>query len=183
MTEEIKDGMSIDEVLRQDRGEEPEIKEDAYTTALDDVREELGIGESIDPVAALLDAPMEDPQDTIRIKRLGTNFTITAITDDKAYERLVDQCTSYVKSRRGGGRTRELDGRRLARLTVAEYCLNPPFKAKHGAEQYEALAAKYGTKEPDTLVDRALLMGEIDLISEAILSLSGFDDEVETAGN
>lgn len=179
---DIRDGMTIDEVLKAE-GDEPEVKADAETTELDDVREELGIGTTVDPISALLDAPAEAPTDTVPISRLGTKFVIVAITDDKAYDRLVDQCTSYVKNRRGAGRTREVDGRRLARLTVAEYCTSPPFKAKYGADGYEALAAKFGTKEPDTLVDRALLMGEIDLINERILTLSGFDDDLTVAGN
>jgi len=177
------EGMTMDEAIKADSEITEVIDADAEITEMDEVRAELGIGETVDPVAALLDAPSEAPTETVTIKRLNTKFVIQAITDDKAYDRIVEQCTSYVRNRRGGGRTREVDGRRLARLTVAEYTLSPPFKAKNGVDAYEALAAKFGAKEPDTLVDRALLMGEVDLLAEHILALSGFDDEVEMAGN
>lgn len=158
-----------------------EIETDEELDALDEVRGDLGIGAGVDPLSALLDAPLEAPTATVFLKRLGATFTVMAITDDRAYDRIVERCTKFVKNRRGGGRTREVDGRRLGRLTVAEYCVEPGFTPKYAG--YEALSAKFGTKEPEDLVDRALLMGEVDLLADKILDISGFDDEVETAGN
>lgn len=183
------DGLTIKEAVAQVAGtpeqvvDIEEVETDEPLDEMDEVRGDLGIGENVDPLSALLDAPLEPPTDTVLLKRLGAAFEVQAITDDQAYDRIVDRCTKFVKNRRGGGRTREVDGRRLARLTVAEYCVNPSFVPRHNLQQYEALAEKYGTKEPEDLVQRALLMGEVDLLADKILDLSGFDDEVETAGN
>ncbi len=185
------DGLTVAEALAQtsDDGlpeqivDIEEVETDEPLDPMDEVRGELGIGEGVDPLSALLDAPLEPPTDTVPLKRLGASFTVQAITDDKAYDRIVERCTKFVKNRRGGGRTREVDGRRLGRLTVAEYCINPSFTPKHNLKQYEALVEKYGSKEPEDLVERALLMGEVDLLADKILDLSGFDDEVDTAGN
>lgn len=183
------DGLTVTEAAAQVAGTPEQVVDieeeltDEPLDELDEVRGDLGIGEGVDPLSALLDAPLEPPLDDVVLKRLGAAFTVMAITDDKAYDRIVERCTKFVKNRRGGGRQREVDGRRLARLTVAEYCINPSFTPKHDLKQYEALSAKYGTKEPEDLVARALLMGEVDLLADKILDLSGFDDEVETAGN
>ncbi len=181
MPEEYE-GMTVDEAVKAEGGS-PDIEIDAEVSPMDEVRDEMGIAENVDPLSALLDAPTEAPTDQVLLKRLKAEFTVVAITDDRAYDRIVERCTRYVKNRRGGARTREVDGRRLSRLTVAEYCINPSFIPKHNQAQYEALVEKYGATEPEDLVDRALYMGEVDLLADAILTLSGFDDEVETAGN
>jgi hypothetical protein len=177
------EGLTIDEALRVERGESVAEATSDEVSELDEVRAELGIDASVDPLSALLDAPLEPPTEEVRIGRLNALFVVQAITDDAEYDRIVERCTSYVKSRRGQGRTREVDGRRLARLTVATYCVKPSFTPKYDKAEFEALASKFGTREPEDLVKRALLMGEVDLLADKIMTLSGFDDEVETAGN
>ena len=176
------EGKTVDEALAALEGEDKIVEGD--DTPMEAVRAELEIGDSVDPLTALLDAPLEAPTAEVYIKRLGAHFTVQAITDDREYERLVEQCTSYVRARRGQGRTREVDGRRLGRLTVANYCTSPAFHRRHGQAEFEQLAGKFDTEEPDVLVDRALLMGEVDLLADKILDLSGFEDDgVETAKN
>lgn len=175
----MEEGQTIEEALR---GEEESEVQVIGKDPMDAVREALNIGEGVDPITALLEAPKEAPEDKVYIPRLKAWFTVEAILDDKLYDQLVERCTKLVKQRRGGTR-REVDGRRLARLTVAEFTVNPPFKSARGQEGHDALAAKYGTREPEDLVARALLIGEIDKIAEKILDLSGFEDEVDTAGN
>lgn len=182
------EGLTVADAIAKERSKDndvvlDEVVVDEPVLPMDEVREELGIGEAVDPISALLDAPEEAPTSRVFIKRLNAWFDIEAITDDRAYDRIVDRCTKIVKNRRGGSRSRELDSRRLARLTVATYTVNPAFSPGRDVKGYEKLAARYGTNEPEDLVDRALLMGEIDLITDAIMSLSGFEDEVETAGN
>lgn len=174
------EGKTIDQVIEE---EGQTIEVEGEITEIELVRDELGISEKIDPLGALLDQPDEAPTTEVYLKRLGTSFTVQAITDDRAYDKLIERCTIYRKNRRGGGRTRDLDGRRLSRLTVAEYTIEPAFHRRNGQESFEALSARFGSSEPEDLVDRALLMGEVDLLADAILELSGFDDEVETAGN
>lgn len=174
------DGMTVSEAL----DEMNEVEVDAEQTPLEAVRAELNVGEGVDPLSAFLDVDTsEPPTDTVPLRRLGIEVTVQAITDDREYERMVDRCTTYVKNRRGGGRTKELDGRRLSKLTVAQFTVNPPFHPKNGKAGFDALAQKYGTDDPELLVERALLIGEIDAIADRILTISGFDDEYEVAGN
>lgn len=184
MSEE-HEGLTMDEALQaeQDKAASPDIMIDAKPSEMDEVRDDLGIGESVDPLTALLEVAEEAPIQDVLLRRLKTSFTVQAILDDKEYDQIVERCTFYVRNRRGAGRTREVDGRRLARLTVAYYCINPAFHPRHNQQQFEALAEKFGTKEPEDLVNQALLMGEVDLLADQILTLSGFDDEVTTAGN
>jgi len=181
------EGKTVDEILAAARADDevrtPDIEIDATVSELDEVREELGIGENVDPLQALLNAPDEPETQDVFIRRLKTTFTVQAILDDKEYDNIVERCSYYVKNRRGAGRTREVDGRRLGRLTVATYTINPSFHPKHGQEQFDQLAERYHTREPEDIVNKALLMGEVDLLADAIMTISGFDDEVATAGN
>ncbi len=189
------DGDTIDEVIRAQTGvdgEDEGLLEDEIVdepvTPMDELREELAIGVGVDPVAALLDAPVEAPTDEVFIRRLGASFTVEAILDDKAYDKIVERCTKRVRNRRGGGSTREVDGRRLSRLTLAEYTVKPAFSMKRATETgteaaFELMVEKYGTRDPEDLVGRALLLGEIDMVTDRIMTISGFEDELETAGN
>ncbi len=179
------EGLTIDEALQaeQDAEKTPDVLIDARPSEMDEVREELGIGENVDPLQALLQAPTVAPTQDVFIRRLGATFTVQAILDDKEYDAIVERCSFYVKNRRGGGRSREVDGRRLGRLTVATYVTNPAFHPKHDREQFDQLAERFGTREPEDIVNKSLLMGEVDLLADAIMTLSGFDDEVTTAGN
>jgi hypothetical protein len=179
------EGLTVAEALAQERGSEAEVVEvDEEASPAEEVRESLGIGEGLDPLSAFLAVDTsKPPTEDVHLARLGIKVTVQAITDDKEYEQLVDRCTLYVKNRRGGGRTKELDGRRLSKLTVAGFTVNPAFHPKNGKQQFDQLAKKYGTNDPEILVERALLIGEIDLLAERILTISGFDDELEVAGN
>jgi len=171
------DGMTLTDAIASEK-EETVDRED---TPMEAVRAELNIGEGVDPLAALLNAPKEPPTDDVFLARLGVNFVVKAITDDKLYDRLVEQCTKYIKNRRGAGRTQELDGRRLARLTVANFTVSPSFMRE--GKGYDALVERYGAEDPEDLVQAALLLGEVDALADKIMSLTGFDDEVEQAGN
>ena len=177
-----------DEVPVGDDSEDLELT-DAEYASLDPVekaREDLRISDDVDPLTALLRAEdKEDITDVFRIPRLGVSFVVRPIADDREYDKLVERCT-ILQKRRGGSRYRELDGRRLARLIVAAYTVTPPFNAQVDEAGFQKMVARFGTEEPESLVAKALLPGEIDALSDHILTLSGFSDEVagvDTAGN
>jgi hypothetical protein len=180
----MDEGQTIDEMISDSNAVgDSSSEQDEERSPIEEVRDELGIGEGVDPLAALLDTDDVAPTDRVFIRRLNAWFTIEAITDDKVYDRMTDRCTHYVKGRRGTGRQKELDTRRLGKLTVAEYTISPPFTRKRGAAEFDQLAEKYGTSEPEDIVGKALYIGEIDLLVDKIMTLSGFDDEIEVAGN
>lgn len=162
--------------------EEVELEEEA--SDLEKARATVGASEHEDPLKALLAVDTSQPiQDTHRIKRLGVDFVIEAFQDDKVYDSVVERATHYVR-RKGGNRQRQVDNRRLSKLLVIEGTVYPAFSPRRGQESFAQLAAKYGTEDPETLVGRALLPGEIDQLAEKILELSGYDDDLEeAAGN
>ncbi len=175
---------TIEELVRGTTDSDRAPDEADEPTPLEEVRDQLNIGEGVDPLAALLGTDDgSPPTQEVFIKRLNARFIVEAITDDKVYDRMVDRCTHYVKGRRGQGRTKELDTRRLGKLTVAEYTVSPPFTRKRGSAAFDQLAEKYGVGEPEDIVGKALYIGEIDLLADVIMTLSGFDDDIEVSGN
>lgn len=186
MGEDKNDGRTISEVMElaeadREAGTEPEFV-DAEPTPAEELQGMLSIGEGVDPLEAVLGSSGLAVTDSVYIRRLNAWFEIVAIADSEEYEELVKRCTDEKRIRRGGTR-KELDTLRLARLTVVNYCIQPAFHPRRSEEGFAKLVAKYTTNEPEIIVQRALLIGEIDMISEAILTLSGFEDELETAGN
>ncbi len=176
------EGKTIDEVIAEAAADGVEFVDEEPTPA-EELRGVLNIGEGVDPLEAVLGADgLSEITDKVYIRRLDSWFEIVAIANSEEYEELVKRCTEETRTRRGGQR-KELDSLRLARLTVVNYTLQPAFHPRISAEGFAKLAEKHNTPEPETIVQRTLLIGEIDMISEAILTLSGFDDEVETAGN
>jgi len=186
MDDENYEGMTVTEAVKAETEAETEVDidigvDDSEPDPLDEALAAIGAGDGMDPLQALLDAPRLVDTALVRIKRLDTSFTVQAIDDDRKYDKLVERCTRIVRNRRGGGRSREVDGRRLAKLTVVEYTLSPGFRP--GMEGFEALVERYGTSEPESLVSEALYIGEIDALADKILEISGFEDDLENAGN
>jgi len=164
---------------------EEDLSEDEERVA--DVRETLRIDASVDPLAALLDSTKR-VYDYVPIPRLGAQFQVRAIEDEQAYRSLVERCTEVKRSRRGQSREK-INGPRLTKLIVAYYTVDPAFAPSSDAEvqaRYEKLVAQSGVREPEDLVSKWLLIGEVEKLGDAIMTLSGFDDGdllVEAAGN
>ncbi len=187
-----RDGLTVAEAVQAEQGDSVDPEEevdvdigvvdgDEEPDGLDEVMAKIGAGDGVDPIQALIDAPRVVDTGKVRIRRLDTSFVVQAIDDDRKYDKLVEQCTRLVRNRRGGGRSREVDGRRLAKLTVVEYTVVPGFKP--GRDGFEQLVERYKTNEPENLVSEALYIGEIDALADKILELSGFEDDLENAGN
>lgn len=125
----------------------------------------------------------QDPNTAIQaevyIPRIDTKMVVEAMRDTKLYDQMHDRCATWTK--RNGIRVKvDVNERRLARLMIAQWTSWPPFRRGHGAEADEAfdqMAAHYGTDEPEILVGRVLLPGEIRKVANAIMEVSGFEDE------
>lgn len=167
-----------------------EMTDDEYEALepIEKVRTDLDIDENVDPLKALLSVDKNEITAEYPISRLKTKFTVRAISDDNEYEKMMDRCTQRIP-RRGRPPQEKLDVRKLARLVVASYVTAPAFDPRVDRDSFVKLATHYGfadpeNTDPEKLVSRALLPGEIDALSDFILRLSGFDDElVNTAGN
>lgn len=124
----------------------------------------------MDALQALLGAkPAAEITEKVKIKRLGTEFTIKALTGEDI-DKIRDQATYPVKN----GKKTELkvNEEEVARLLIVKATIDPNFASK------EALA-HFGATDAGECVQKALLAGEIATLQNEILMLSGFDDEEE----
>lgn len=167
---------------------EPEVKKrDSDKDAgeadetLQGVREELGIGESIDPLEAILNlgvSPTEvtDTFDVPLADKTVVPWTLRVISQDEI-DALDERCTRMVKQGRGP-RIKERDGNKFMRLVVATATTSPDLTDPR-------LKKKFGQLEPERMVAKILLPGTIENVSSKTLELSGYtgEDLVATAGN
>lgn len=122
----------------------------------------------INPLDALL-GTTSDVEEKVYIKRLNADFTVKAITGDKLHQ-LREQCTYHAG--KGKKRTTFVDEMELSRLLVAESCVEPNFSD-------DRLLKHYGARDAADCVQKALLAGEVASLSDAVLDVSGFDDDEE----
>lgn len=122
----------------------------------------------------LLGADTKPPEAKFRIKRLGIVVTLKALRDDEI-EAIQEQCTHTMRDRRGRV-TREFDSQKFARRLIVAASVKPNWGAPELMRKFEA-------STPDQVVRRLLLAGEIDMLSDAILDLSGYEEGIEELKN
>lgn len=130
----------------------------------------------MDALQALLGAkPATEITEQVPFKRLGTEFTIKALTGEDI-DKIRDQATYPVKN----GKKTELkvNEEEVARLLIVKSVVDPNFADA-------SLLAHFGASDEGDCVQKALLAGEITALQNAIMTLSGFDDEedIEEAKN
>jgi hypothetical protein len=155
---------------------------DEEESPLDEARDVLGIDDNLDPLEALLAADAVEVTGRWKHKRTGATFTIRAIEDDRKFARLQERTTTERKGR-GGRRQKDLDADRFNRLLCIEYTVSPSFA--EGTESYRKLCAHYGVdvdSGAEALLRKVLLKGEIASLADAIMTISGFDDELVEVG-
>jgi hypothetical protein len=121
-----------------------------------------------DALHALLSYDKE-PEKDVYIKRLGVNFRVKAIDTNEFYE-IREQATYTVG--KGANKKTEVREDEVAALIVAKGVVDPNFGDKKVLEKFKATDAADAVK-------KALYIGEITLLQDEILRLSGFDDSEE----
>jgi len=124
----------------------------------------------MDALQALLGAkPASEITEQVKIKRLGTEFTIKALTGEDI-DKIRDQATYPVKN----GKKTELkvNEEEVARLLIVKAVVEPNFSNAD-------LLKHFGATDEGECVQKALLAGEISTLQNEILLLSGFNDEEE----
>src|SRR5690606_24628694 len=104
--------------------------------------------------------------ETVYIKRLHADFTVKAITNDE-----LNQITDEAKDGNG-----VLNESKISALVVAAACVDPDFKDASLRERYDSMTAA-------EVVNKALLAGELARLSQKIMEISGFKEDVESAKN
>lgn len=132
--------------------------------------------EQVSNEEVVLDAllSVEDrPEKDVYMKRFGVNFRIRALDGD-TINKLQSRCTHYT----GKGKNREkvTDEEKLGALMIKEACLIPDFGDKK-------LLDRYGVKQPEEVVRKRLLAGEINKLANEIFDISGFEEEEDDIKN
>jgi len=104
-----------------------------------------------------------DVKESVYIKRLDTNFVIKALDQD--------ELTSAQEQATYDGVTNETE---LNNLIIATSCVEPDFSN-------DVLLKHYGAAEAGDCVKKALKVGEIVVLSQKILEVSGFDTTLNQA--
>ncbi len=110
-------------------------------------------------------------EEKLRIERLDLDVTIRAVPQEEL-EKYNNQAMEFVKNRATQAVDRQVDNVKLGRLTVFNCVVDPDL----GNEELQKLHNTDNGKMRDKflIVNRIFLPGEIVMLSEAILSLSGF---------
>jgi hypothetical protein len=108
-------------------------------------------------------------EDEVYLKRFDSHIRIKALLEDDI-NALRDQATRYVG--KGKNRKKEFNTEEFNGLLIAKACINIDFgDAK--------MLAKYSATDAGECVRKALFAGEVMKLQEAVLRLSGFEDDEE----
>lgn len=147
---------------------------DRGDSGMAEVREKLGITELIDPLRALLDAPVGPVTDKWACPRLNTEFTIKALTS-REYNQIQERSTRFTRNKRSGRMDRDLDATTMSLLVCLSGTVSPDFASPE-------LAKRYPNTQAHDIIALSLLPGEVDGLAAKILTLSGFDEDLEDTG-
>jgi hypothetical protein len=141
---------------------------------MSEVRDRLGVTEMIDPLRALLEAPTGPVTSTWSCPRLQTEFVVKAMTS-REYNQVQERATRFTRNKRTGRMDRDLDATIMSLLVCSLGTITPDFKDPQ-------LASRYPNMQSHDIVSACLLPGEVDSLASKILTLSGFDEDLEETG-
>jgi hypothetical protein len=106
-------------------------------------------------------------EDEVYIKRLDSHIKVKALLDDELTS-LREQATHLVG--KGKNRKKEFNTEEFNGLLIAKACVNIDFGNAEMLKRYVAT-------DSGECVRKALFAGEVMKLQEAVLRLSGFDDD------
>ena len=109
------------------------------------------------------------PTKTVLLKRIGIPVTLKGLTN-KRVANIKKECTEIVKRR--GKQSKEINEEDFEASLIAASTVKPGW-------DNPKLMAKYNASRPIEVIKKILLAGEMSLLSDIVLELSGFDDELE----
>jgi len=109
------------------------------------------------------------PQKQYLLKRIGIPVTLKGLTN-KRVSNIKKECTEIVKRR--GKQSKEINEEDFETSLIAASTVKPDWGNTK-------LMEKYNASRPIEVIKKILLAGEMSLLSDIVLELSGFDDELE----
>lgn len=143
-----------------------------------EVRDTLSIEPGVDPLQALLnlDKRAEDVREPVSVTLVDgtrTTWIVRALTDPEITE-ANERSTRWVKHGRGP-RVQDLDTSRFAILLISAAVVTPDLKDQR-------VLAKFISSDAEGVVAKALLPGVRDALSEKVLEISGYSDDLVSVG-
>lgn len=134
----------------------------------------------VDAMEVLLDVPSrQNIETTVSLTRRTNDggkkrfvVAVKAIGGDR-YKDIQEQCTERRHNRRTGTITQEFDARKSQKLVILECVTKPDLRDAKLQGAYNVNASI-----PEDIVDKVFLPGEIDKLSDEILDISGYNEEV-----
>lgn len=130
-----------------------------------------------EPVSEMSEADILDkllsadtvPTKTVLLKRVGIPVTLKGLTN-KRVSNIKKECTDIIKRR--GKQTKEINEEDFEASLIAAATIKPDWNNPQ-------LLEKYNASRSIEVIKKILLAGEMSLLSDMVLELSGFDDELE----
>ncbi|MGL5714179.1 MAG: phage tail assembly chaperone [Paraclostridium sp.] len=127
-----------------------------------------------DDIIAKLMEETPAPEATYALERLGIQVTLRGLSE-KEVNRVRKECT-FEKKVRGGQKIKELDNEEFNAALIEKSTVTPNW---NNSKLLDALKASDGRQ----VIKKKLLAGETAALGDKVLSLSGFDSELEEIEN
>lgn len=127
-----------------------------------------------DDIIAKLMEETPAPEATYALERLGIQVTLRGLSE-KEVNRVRKECT-FEKKVRGGQKIKELDNEEFNAALIEKATVTPNW---NNPKLLNALKASDGRQ----VIKKKLLAGETAALGDKVLSLSGFDSELEEIEN
>jgi hypothetical protein len=115
----------------------------------------------------------EIPQKTVAISRLGIPVTVKGLTGKEVFK-LREKCTLPTKDK--GRETSRLDEEAFNVGIISLATVSPDWGNS-------SLIQNYNASSKDEVIKRVLLAGELSALSDVVLDLSGFNQELDEVKN
>lgn len=136
--------------------------------ALDPLDQLLAVGRKVEQITedvmVKVIAPADSEEPTVK-----TKFTVRVLSSEEI-EQATERCTRYISQGRGP-KEKQVDQQKLQRVLVAMATIAPNLKDAR-------LLSKFGVTEAAGVVGRIMLPGQVAALSDKIMEVSGYDDDV-----
>lgn len=132
-------------------------------------------------LAGLFEATERLPEKTVTIKRLGMEITLRGLTA-KQVDSTRERCTYRNKVR--GKIEEKLEMEQFNALLITESTVGLKVKTLTlGGWGDQRILSQYKLSGPDEAIRRVLLAGEMAVLADEVLDISGFNEGVEDIKN
>ncbi len=115
----------------------------------------------------------EIPQKTVTISRLGIPVTVKGLTGKEVFK-LREKCTMQIKDK--GRETSRLDEEAFNVGIISLATVSPDWGSS-------SLIQNFNASSKEEVIKRVLLAGELSALSDVVLDLSGFNQELDEVKN